>query len=95
MAISKMVGKLKTSVKEKCEAKLKKKAKKKLKKLLRKLVCTAAVCFTVVMVYKHRRPIMAAILGKKQPNKKCPSLLVKLVKKAFTKKPILSHLVNR
>ena len=74
MAILGLIKKVKELMKEKARAKIKKKARKKLKKLIRKIVCTAVVCFGLVMLYKHRRPIMAAIIYKKQPIRKCPIL---------------------
>ena len=74
MIIKKLLKKLREFGKKKLQTKVKKKAKKKLKKLIRKLVGTAIVCFGLVMVYKYRRPIAAAIIGKKLPIKKCPIL---------------------
>ena len=70
--MKRLAERIKKRLKEGVRTKLRKKAAKKLKKLIRKLVCTAVIAFGLVMVYKHRRPIIAAILGKKHPAKKCP-----------------------
>ena len=59
-------------VTERTREKLRKKAKKKLRKLIGKALCTALVCFGVSMIWKHRKPIVAAIIGKKLLGGKCP-----------------------
>ena len=72
MAISKLLVKIRDLLKEKVKTKLKKKARKKARKTARKLVCVAFVGIGLVMLYQHRRPIMAAIVRKALPEKKCP-----------------------
>ena len=72
MVIFRLIKRVKELLKGKALAKIKKKARKKIKKFIRKLVCTAVVCVGLVMLYKHRRPIMAAIIYKKQPIRRCP-----------------------
>jgi len=70
--LKKLLKKIRESAKKKAADKMKKKAKKRLKKLVHRLGLAAVLCFGLVMVYQHRRPIMAAIMGKKLPEKKCP-----------------------
>ena len=85
--MKKLFAKIKEMVKEKSQAKLrekvKKKAKKKLKKFAVKLVCAVIICVGLVLVYEHRKPIMAAIVGKKLSNDKYPACgrICRLLKK--------------
>ena len=68
----KLLGKIIGIGKKTVQKKLKKKARRKLRKIIRKAAGAAVVCFGIVMIYQHRRPIMAAITGKKLPMEKCP-----------------------
>ena len=67
---------IKNKLKEVAEERLKRKLRKKIKKVIGKLVFTALAGFALVMLYKHRRLVFAAVLGKKLPisreSKCCP-----------------------
>ena len=69
--MSKLIKKIKETIKARLEKKMKKKAKKKIKKFFRKLLCAAIAAFAVVVVVHYRRPIIAALIGKDTPAKKC------------------------
>ena len=70
--MSKLIKKIKEAIKARLEKKMKKKVKKKIKKFFRKLLCAAIAAFAVVVVVHYRRPIIAALIGKDTPAKKCP-----------------------
>lgn len=50
-------------VEEKIQERLRKEAKKKAMKLIGKVIFVAVLCFAGVMIFRHRHPILSAILG--------------------------------
>lgn len=68
----KVLGILKNFGKKKIQAKIRKKARRRLRRFTRKVFGLAFAGFCAFMLVKHRRPILAAIIGKEQPTGKCP-----------------------
>ena len=59
-----MFAKLKEMIEEYIREKERREAEKKMKELIGKVVCAVILCFVGVLIFKHRKPILAAILGK-------------------------------
>ena len=83
-----MFAKLKEIIEEWIRERQRKEAEKKLKKLIARILCAAVLCFVGVMLFKHRKPILAAIIGKKllaEETCTCPAKcsVFSLLKKVF------------
>ena len=60
-----MFAKLKEMIEEYIREKERREAEKKMKELIGKVVCAVVLCFVGVLIFKHRKPILALIIGKK------------------------------